>query len=456
MSNEPTRGGSVRIWPWLVLALATVPSIWYVVDDESDIDPEFPRVIRPTFNAHPPAAYRFAEAGDTIDHVAVYVASAALVLSAYGLVRGDQKRVWTAALALSLAGFWHASTPGPLMNGWHGLGWRVILNPAASIPLRTGLAVSAILLAVLVVWGLRPGSWRQLRDRARRHDVAGLLTFSAVMMVVRQIGWIDFEPFGFWPRWIYVWGLLAFALALLRLVPPAPAGWRRGAVIAGLVGAWLVLDVTGRGLFWFQRPIHRLREIVPGRLYLSAMPTYEGLELAQERHHFRTILNLYPEYTPERSPFYEEELKFAREHGLNYVGNEPSDDPTGEEFIARTLEMARDSSTWPILVHCHASMDRSPAWVGLYRFAVQGWPLADVFREIEQHRGLRPKASVTLLYNRVLPRIAPERCDEDPTVALLRVCAAGTVDPAARAARHRGRELSRNERPAEGEPASRR
>jgi predicted protein tyrosine phosphatase len=196
---------------------------------------------------------------------------------------------------------------------------------------------------------------------------------------------------------------------------------------------WLGLDFTGRGVFWYQRPLHRLREVVPGRIYISAMPTYRGLELAQARHHFRTIINLFPEYTPERSPLLPDELRFARERGLNYVGNEPNDDPSGEVFIAQTLTLARDSSAWPILVHCHASMDRSPAWMGLYRFVVQGWPLADALREIEHHRGLRPKASVTLLYNRVLPQLAPECSALDPSVALLRECAAGTVDPVVQA-----------------------
>ena len=45
--------------------------------------------------------------------------------------------------------------------------------------------------------------------------------------------------------------------------------------------------------------------------------------------------------------------------------------------------------------------------------------------------GLRPKASVTLLYNRVVPWLAPERAAVDPTVPLLRACAAGTADPLA-------------------------
>jgi hypothetical protein len=162
------------------------------------------------------------------------------------------------------------------------------------------------------------------------------------------------------------------------------------------------------------------------------MPTYKGLALAQERHHFRTIVNLFPEDTPGRSSRLPEEIRFAREHGLNYVGNEQGDDPSGETYIAQTLAMAQNRSAWPILVHCHASMDRSPAWMGLYRFVVQGWPLAEALREIERHRGLRPKASVTLLYNRVVPRLAPQRAALDPTVRVLRECAAGTTDPLAK------------------------
>ena len=116
------------------------------------------------------------------------------------------------------------------------------------------------------------------------------------------------------------------------------------------------------------------------------------------------------------------------------MGNESKDGTGGEDFVAQTLELSRDPTTWPILVHCHASMDRSPAWVGIYRFVVEGWPLADAIREIERHRGLRPKAAVTVLYTQILPKIAPERCAQDPTFALLKECAAGSGQPEAQVA----------------------
>jgi protein tyrosine phosphatase (PTP) superfamily phosphohydrolase (DUF442 family) len=205
-------------------------------------------------------------------------------------------------------------------------------------------------------------------------------------------------------------------------------GRRGAAIIATMIAVSLGLDFFGRGVFWYQRPINRLREVIPGRLYLSAMPTYAGLELAQQRYQFKTIINLFPEFTPEGSPHWPDEERFAREHGISVYTQSP-DDPTGLRSIPETLDVADDPANWPVLVHCHASMDRSPAWVGMYRFAKQGWPLDEAIREIERHRGSRPKSSVTLLYNRMLPRLAPERASQDPTALELRKFAIGTPDP---------------------------
>jgi hypothetical protein len=429
MFEHRPEGGASRAWPWCVLALLTLPAIWSVVDGENDIDPELPTVVRPTFSAFPPAAYRFAEACDTIDHVAVYVSSAALVLSCWGWLRNRGERTWVAAVALSAAAFWHAATPGPLADGWYGLGWRTIGDTRAPLANRVILAVLAASVVVIVIWALCQRPIRAAYNLARARGILGFLSVAAILLAMRQMAWVDREPLGFWPRWIYVWALFAWAFAIVRVVPPAPPGWSKKAIIGVMILISLSLDFTGRGLFWYQRPLARLREVVPGRIYISAMPTYRGLTLAQDRYHFRTIINLYPEYTPEQSPDWPDELRFARERGIEYLGNSSSDGKGGEEFVARTIEIARDPKAWPILVHCHASMDRSPAWMGIYRFVVQGWPLADALREIERHRGLRPKAAVTVLYNHILPRLAPERCAGDPTFALLRECAGGIGEP---------------------------
>jgi hypothetical protein len=433
MTDMRRRPTLFRAWPWFSLFLATLPSIWLFTAFPNDIDPEFPDVKRVTFSAYPPAAYRWAEAGDSTDHAAVYIASAAVILSVWGSLRSRDKRAWLAALAISVAAYWHAATPGPLLDGWHGMGWRAMFDSRAPLSLRISLATAASTLFAVVVSGLKGRSCRALWQSARASGTRGLLIVAALLVVARQSGWLDHEPAGYWPRWLYAWGLLAWAFALLKLAPKAWPGWSERLIVPAMVVVWLLLNFTGRGLFWYQRPLRRLREVVPGQLYISAMPSYWGLELAQKRHHFRTIVNLFPEYVDLTSPDLPDELRFAREHQIKVVGNFQNE-LTGEDYVARALAIAQDPESWPVLVHCHASMDRSPAWMGIYRFVVQGWPLADAIREVEHHRGDRPRASVTLLYNRVLPLLAPERYKNDPTAAILRECAAGTVDPVAQIA----------------------
>ncbi len=428
------RRGWAGLWPWAVLALATVPAVYHFLAFESEPDGEFPAVARQTYSARPPAAYRLAEPGDTIDRVALYAASAAAALAGLGWVLNRRSPrgagLWPVALGLALAAAWDAATPWPTFDGWHGLNWRAIGDPSTPAPTRLALSLAAAGLALALVMSTAL-AWRRSRgtllagaDRTTR----SLLGLAVVLVACRLIGWPDVEPFGYWPRWAFVWGLLAFGLALTRLVPPIPQRARRLAVGAGALVATLVLIQGGLWLVWYHRPLSRLKAVVPGKIYISAMPTGRGLEVAQARHGFRTIINLFNEDSPQRSPLLPQELAFAKAHGLNYVAN-PADPLESDAFLDRTLALAQDPDAWPILVHCHGCMDRTPAWVGIYRFVVEAKPLDAVIREIEAHRGLRPKASVTLLYNRVLEPRAPERYAADPTAALLRQNAHGTVDP---------------------------
>ncbi|MBV8557363.1 MAG: hypothetical protein JO116_17505 [Planctomycetaceae bacterium] len=424
-----------RLGPWLIVMLTALPAVWHVVDFEDDADVEFPRVARPTFSRRPPPAYRLAEPGDTIDRVALYLSAWAIVLALTGLGLGlvrARSGLWPAALAIALAGFWYAATPGPTFDGWHGLGWRAILDAKAPLSLRVALVgaalgLSAIVAAsVVVAWPRR----REVVERGRARRISSLLVAALVLVASRQVEVPGVEPVGYWPRWMMVAGLIAFDLALVRAMPrPAAAGWlRRAGLWLAATSGWAGLVAAGLWLTWYHRPLERFKAVVPGKIYISAMPTARGLEIAHRRHHFKTIINLFPEDTPDRSPRLPDEQRFAREHGIRFLCN-TSGEAHADAFLDQTLALARDPDAWPILIHCHACQDRTPAWVGIYRFVVEGRPLAQVMQEIERHRGYRPKASVTLLYNRVLEPRAPWRYASDPTAALLRRCAAGTHDP---------------------------
>jgi protein tyrosine phosphatase (PTP) superfamily phosphohydrolase (DUF442 family) len=303
-----------------------------------------------------------------------------------------------------------------------------MFDPAAPSGLRIALAAAALALAATVCTPV-VAQRKSLAERwtsGRALGASKLLVAAAVLVLLRQIEIPGVEPVGYWPRWAQVFGLIAFDLALVLAMPAhhRPARLRRIGYLAAGTGAWFVLVAGGIGLTWYHRPLERLHTVVPGRIYISAMPTSRGLAVAQARHHFKTIINLFPENTAQRSPRLPEELAFARAHGIRYVGS-PSDEAAASTFLDQTLELAQDPKAWPILVHCHGCMDRSPAWMGIYRFVVQGRPLDEILREIEWHRGYRPKASVTLLYTRVLPPRAPERYASDPTAALLRRCIIG-------------------------------
>jgi Tyrosine phosphatase family len=422
-----------RLRPWLILALTVGMAAWHVIDFPDDIDREYPGVQRPTFSRRPPPAYRLADPGDTIDRIAIYTASIALVIAATGLVsRRRRPGLWPSALALALGAFWYAANPGPTFDGWHGLGWRAIVHPETPTALRISLAVAAILLAGLVVGPLLANRSRLLEfwRRACERQAAALFVVALILSLFRQVEIPGVEPVGYWPRWALVLALIAFDLALLRVLTPLGVRSWPGRAGLGLLGAtaWFALVAGGIGLTWYHRPLARLRTVEPGKIYICAMPTRRGLEVAQRRHHFKTIINLFPEDTPLRSPLLPDELEFAREHGIHYLGS-PSDAASSEAFLNETLRLARDPEAWPILLHCHGCMDRTPAWMGIYRFVVQKRPLDEILREIEQHRGYRPKASVVLLYNRVLRPRAPEHYASDPTAALLQRCAVGTRDP---------------------------
>jgi hypothetical protein len=339
---------------------------------------------------------------------------------------------------------WHASTPGPTFDGWHGLGWRVILDSSAPTGLRIALATAWGALSLVVIGSLlrKRSQWAGLVSTAQAMGIRNLLIASVVLVALRQFEIPGVEPVGYWPRWSLILGLLAFDLALIKALAqiPTPNRSRRRLALSLSVTAvgWLVLVVGGVAVTWYHRPLSRLRTVEPGKIYISAMPTKRGLEVAQARHHFKTIINLFPEDTPLRSPILPDELEFAKKHGIHYLGS-PSDELSSDRFLDETLALARDPNAWPILVHCHGCMDRTPAWMGIYRFVVQGKPLKEILTEIEQHRGHRPKASVTLLYNRVLAPRAPEHYAQDPTAKVLQKNAEGTIDPALRFTEERRR-----------------
>ena len=239
-----TDGGWKRAWRdhwhWAALGLLLGVAGWHAVNFADAPDADFPKVVRPHFNVHPPAAYRLAEPGDTLDRIGLYLAAGSLTLAlvALGRIRSSRRSggddpwaLWPAAAAIGLAATWYAATPGPTYDGWHGLGWRTMLDASAPTPTRLGLLAAALALAgvvlgnVVAAWPSRQSWWRA----AAEARAVPLLAVAAVLVAVRQVELPGLEPAGYWPRCCLDLGLLAFGLALIRLHPaggrslPVPA-----------------------------------------------------------------------------------------------------------------------------------------------------------------------------------------------------------------------------------------
>src|SRR5262249_26785783 len=161
------------------------------------------------------------------------------------------------------------------------------------VRLRLALEAAAIGLGELGVASvfLSRTRWVALGKVGRDAGCLGLLAVSAALVALRQVEIPGIEPAGYWPRWAMAAGPIAFDAALLRALPPGDCMQSLG--LRGLVGgvAWLGLIAGGLDVIWFHRPLERLRAVVPGKIFISAMPTRRGLEIAERRHRFRTIIN---------------------------------------------------------------------------------------------------------------------------------------------------------------------
>ena len=422
-----------RFWPWLVLGLTVIPAVWHVLDFDEDLDVEFPGVIRPVFSVVPPAAYRLAEPGDTLDRIMIYFSATALVISASGLVLARGGGLWPAAVALSVGALWYSGTPGPAFDGWYGLGWRSIADPAAPWLERAGLLGAAIAICGLIGGTIFAQRHRltQLIGAAWAKGTLGLWLAAAVLALLRQVEIPGVEPVGYWPRWAMIWGMLAMDLALLIEVSPLfKTRASKLVVLPAVPAAWILLVIAAINLTWYHRPLARLQGDRAGK---DLHECDADLARSRGRAGADSVPNDHQSVSGRDGagqPAGAGGNEIWREHGIRYLGS-PSDpsEEASSAFLDETLALAQDERAWPILVHCHGCMDRSPAWMGIYKFLVKGRPLVEVMQAIERHRGYRPKASVILLYNRVLALRGGERYKADPTAAMLRRCAEGTIDP---------------------------
>ena len=162
-----------------------------------------------------------------------------------------------------------------------------------------------------------------------------------------------------------------------RWISPCGCNW-----IGGLLAGWIIFVVAGGCLAWFSSPVENFGCVEPDCLYRSAQPSAEGLRVVQKRHGIRTVINLRSPDTVRTRPLPQEEVAFARNHGMRFI-NLPYGDPSPETQIEKFLAIMDDPANHPVLIHCAEGKERSGVMVAAWRMRKQGWSYDRAVAEME-------------------------------------------------------------------------
>ena len=154
------------------------------------------------------------------------------------------------------------------------------------------------------------------------------------------------------------------------------------AMVATVIGLVVVGSAATK---WYH--VRNFGVVRRGVLYRSAQPSPRSLTEVLERYGIKTIVNLRPPSEDAGSGWYEGEKSWAESHGVRLIdlpvhaGGIPS-----KEQVTLFLELCRDASKQPILMHCEAGKGRTGYLAAIYRMEFDGWPAERAIQEMAQYR----------------------------------------------------------------------
>lgn len=155
------------------------------------------------------------------------------------------------------------------------------------------------------------------------------------------------------------------ATAITGLPPSPNTAWQPGTMTGPVDGV----------------PVRNFGVVSPGCLYRSAQPgddtDYEWLI----RQGVKSIVCLRAEHDCGAR------ARWLAERGVVYlhlgIKNEHAPtDTQAREFLA----FVRDSSHWPVLVHCKDGIGRASTMAALARYSIDGWPMSHAMQEARRYR----------------------------------------------------------------------
>jgi len=164
----------------------------------------------------------------------------------------------------------------------------------------------------------------------------------------------------------------------------------------GMLACFLLLTVPGSTACRY-RPA--AREILPGKIYVSAQPGPEELREMIAALGLRSVLNL----RSENRARFSEEIGVCRQSDVSYFAVAlPLDDWTPRPALARIVKTL-DGAPKPLLVHCRNGVDRSGLVAAVAvllsdRTLSEAWKQMPFFSRRRALHGSRPLARVLIDY----------------------------------------------------------
>jgi protein tyrosine phosphatase (PTP) superfamily phosphohydrolase (DUF442 family) len=149
----------------------------------------------------------------------------------------------------------------------------------------------------------------------------------------------------------------------------------------GVSDAKMDPDTTSTGKSFAQMEpepgIRRFAEICPG-LARGGDPGEEGLRYLRDKG-YRTIVSFLPS---------QDESAFVVHSGMKYVhipmhSGPFSAEPPTDEQVRQFLSVVKDTTQYPIFIHCHAGKDRTGAMSAIYRMDACGWTTDEAVQEMK-------------------------------------------------------------------------
>lgn len=118
-------------------------------------------------------------------------------------------------------------------------------------------------------------------------------------------------------------------------------------------------------------------------LIRSPQPDSDDLHELQTKYQLRTVINLRGERLAE---WYVDESLTCALLGIRLIDIKASGrHPPSNAQIQEFLEILKDKSNYPILLHCQGGIHRTGVYIAIYRLMVQHWAPNEVLAELEDN-----------------------------------------------------------------------